>query len=199
VRLGEHTISKKRDCQVKSDGSRFCADPVQDIPLSANDITPHPNYDHFRKFNDIALIRLQHRAKIHQNNIKPICLPFDESLSLPNKLIVIGTGSTLNQSSSDVLQWVQVDLVKNDRCKELFSSVRSFELTDKQMCAGDHRDSCGGDSGSSLFQYLNVNGDIQAYQFGVVSFGKVMCGNNAPGVYARVSSYVDWILDVVEA
>jgi len=34
---------------------------------------------------------------------------------------------------------------------------------------------------------------------GVVSFGPRLCGTEGvPGVYARVNSYLDWILDTVQ-
>ena len=53
-----------------------------------------------------------------------------------------------------------------------------------------------GDSGSGLVAW---NPDTKAFELiGVVSFGPRLCGTEGvPGVYARVNSYLDWILDTV--
>lgn len=46
----------------------------------------------------------------------------------------------------------------------------------------------------------NFNTGIDRWDLiGVVSFGPRLCGTEGvPGVYARVNSYLDWILDTVE-
>ena len=62
------------------------------------------------------------------------------------------------------------------------------------------QDSCVGDSGSGLMRSLpNFNTGIDRWDLiGVVSFGPRLCGTEGvPGVYARVNSYLDWILDTV--
>ena len=71
------------------------------------------------------------------------------------------------------------------------------------MCAGGEngKDSCVGDSGSALMREENVK-DILSKGvhklIGVVSFGPRKCGTEGvPGVYTRVRSYLDWILDNV--
>lgn len=53
-----------------------------------------------------------------------------------------------------------------------------------------------GDSGSPLLSIQKL--DIARYtQVGITSWGQSGCGTNktAPGVYAKISSYLDWILD----
>ena len=71
------------------------------------------------------------------------------------------------------------------------------------MCAGGEngKDSCVGDSGSALMREENAK-DILSKGvhklIGVVSFGPRKCGTEGvPGVYTRVRSYLDWILDNV--
>ena len=71
------------------------------------------------------------------------------------------------------------------------------------MCAGgeDGKDSCVGDSGSALMREKkskNILSKGLHELIGVVSFGPRKCGTEGvPGVYTRVRSYLDWILDNV--
>lgn len=54
-----------------------------------------------------------------------------------------------------------------------------------------------GDSGGPLF--LGNDDNRRATLIGIVSFGPRRCGTAAlPGVYTRVQSYLDWVLDSIE-
>ena len=62
------------------------------------------------------------------------------------------------------------------------------------------QDSCVGDSGSGLMRSVpDLEAGLDRWDLiGVVSFGPRLCGTEGvPGVYARVNSYLDWILDTV--
>jgi len=64
------------------------------------------------------------------------------------------------------------------------------------------QDSCVGDSGSGLMRSLpDRQRTIDRWDLiGVVSFGPRLCGTEGvPGVYTRVNSYLDWILDTVDS
>ena len=52
-------------------------------------------------------------------------------------------------------------------------------------------DSCGGDSGGPLV--YRAIADDPYYQVGIVSYGTKICGQGVPGVYTRVTSFLDWI------
>lgn len=72
-----------------------------------------------------------------------------------------------------------------------------MKIDERQMCAGGIKgvDSCKGDSGSSLMFYDTREDSENIIAIGVVSFG-LGCGvENVPGVYTRVSSYIQWIID----
>lgn len=77
-----------------------------------------------------------------------------------------------------------------------YKSVR-VNINDVQLCAGGVRgqDSCRGDSGGPLMKTITVNGSMNYYVLGVVSFGPSPCGMEGwPGVYTRVTKYVPWII-----
>lgn len=58
-------------------------------------------------------------------------------------------------------------------------------------------DVCRGDSGSALQAFDIVAGKAKMFQHGIVSYGVAECGVKVgyPGVYTKVSEYLNWILD----
>ncbi|KAG5671673.1 hypothetical protein PVAND_001861 [Polypedilum vanderplanki] len=199
VRLGEHRKSTPKDCQIQNDGIEICADPVQDIEINSSDIIIHPEYTDSSTVNDIAIIRLNEAAKINQNNIKPICLPFRKSFEiLPKSMTVIGFGRTESSvSNSDVLRKVNVRIKSNEQCITEYESHLSLE--ESQFCAGDEKDSCKGDSGSSTHSlHLFEDSSIRYVQYGIVSYGDALCGSFRAGIYTKVYNYLQWILENVK-
>lgn len=54
-------------------------------------------------------------------------------------------------------------------------------------------DTCQGDSGGPLFVKDTVNNKTKYVLAGVVSYGEDCAITGKPGIYVRVSSYLDWI------
>ena len=83
-------------------------------------------------------------------------------------------------------------------CREEVGRDRIFS---GHLCAGGvdgGADSCKGDSGGGLYVKKNTTdfGELESSPYlmvGVVSFGSFECGIGVPGVYTRVSKFVDWI------
>lgn len=127
-------------------------------------------------------------------SIVPICLPLDETLRNDGETFVnfqiTGWGATENSTSSTVPMETTVPRVPHSNCIEVYGS-----LTTNQLCAGEEpsRDSCSGDSGGPLFHVGIVNQTQRYVQFGIVSFGKMICADEDPAVYTKVSSYIRWI------
>lgn len=101
VRLGEWDLSTAQDCE-----DDYCADPVQDIPVSA--FVSHENYNPSSKTqeNDIALLRLAQPATFTYF-IRPVCLPVAQHLRNKNYdgllLEVAGWGKTENGKLKKIL------------------------------------------------------------------------------------------------
>lgn len=78
----------------------------------------------------------------------------------------------------------------------------SNSLEVSAICAGGRKDedSCAGDSGSSLVKLVSENNHFNWFLYGVTSFGSSSCGTEGrPGVYTRVTYYMEWILRNIES
>ena len=87
-------------------------------------------------------------------------------------------------------------VVSTNDCKN------NFNVDETHLCAGGNKgeDSCTGDSGGGLFSNMlkGSNGPDKSQNkrwevVGIVSYGSVLCGDGKPGVYTRVSQFLQWI------
>jgi len=108
---------------------------------------------------------------------------------------------TNSSATTDQLMRVDLPITTYQKCKETWSGLDSYT---KQVCAGGEKgkDSCNGDSGGPLVinkfhkGSKNLTPDEEEtrwYLVGVTSFGSKNCGSGRPGVYTRVTAYIDWI------
>ena len=102
---------------------------------------------------------------------------------------------TDNTSKPQRCRYVRVPTLTNSDCyDDYFDQHNMPMITDSMICAGypgvGGKDSCQGDSGGPLVCDNNGNAVIA----GVVSWG-IGCGDpKHPGVYARVTHVLEWIL-----
>uniref|UniRef100_A0A0A1WRQ7 Serine protease persephone n=1 Tax=Zeugodacus cucurbitae TaxID=28588 RepID=A0A0A1WRQ7_ZEUCU len=160
----------------------------------------HPNYDDSRLYNDIALIELDRDAVFNQN-VYPTCLHTDQTeLSSGTDLVVTGWGQTEYKRYSARLLKANLLYMPMQLCRNIYANVYDNRLNrgivDTQLCAySPDRDACAGDSGGPL----HIVHDQSANNYrvmGIVSFGP-KCGFPLPGVYTRVSKYLDFIEGIV--
>ncbi|CAH1104153.1 unnamed protein product [Psylliodes chrysocephalus] len=193
VRLGEYDVETQTDCE---SNTGYCAPPTQDFMIEK--IVIHPSYNAKIFSNDIAIIKLKGEANFHYENVQPICLPVESELT-SRSAIVSGWGVTEDGYKSQVLLEARLPILPLSDCQKLYKSFAS--ITRNQICAGGvkGRDTCGGDSGGPLKDIGDVNGSSRYIQYGIVSFGPRFCGaDGKPGIYTKVSSYMNWILDHLE-
>jgi len=131
-------------------------------------------------------------------NIAPICIPFDvfkeDDLSQRNAFVAGWGTLSYGGPASSKLQEVQVRVWENFRCRDVFR--RDVPITTANLCAGDgDKDACRGDSGGPLM-LAHQNGKF--YLVGIVSFGKKCAEPGIPGVYTRVTNFLDWIEKNIE-
>lgn len=195
MRLGEWDTRTEIDCNENE-----CADPVVNVPVEQ--LIPHEDYnpDSKQQEHDIALVRLSQTVTF-TDFVRPICLPLSNDLRRTVydnvALTVAGWGKTENGTNSDRMLKLDLPGVPRQDCQNVYRQ-KKVNLGVGQMCAGGKpgKDSCRGDSGGPLMRYDNHATVPHWYLAGIVSFGPTPCGQvDFPGVYTRVSEYVDWIRD----
>ncbi|KAL1241013.1 Trypsin-2 [Trichinella spiralis] len=144
------------------------------------------DYSVYTFVNDIALLKLE-KPFVFNKFVHPICLPkIDESLPIGYKCMVAGWGSLRESGklSSRLIQ-IEAPVLPTKRCWQNQNPKKMF-------CAGyleGRKDACQGDSGSPLVCRVGT----KFIQYGLVSFGHGCAKKGYPGVYTRVSSFVQWI------
>ncbi|KAM8705163.1 hypothetical protein ACLKA7_009593 [Drosophila subpalustris] len=170
----------------------------QDIKILI--IILHPKYRSSSYYHDIALLKLTKRVQFSEL-VRPACLW--QMPDLPIKIVVAtGWGRTeFLKAKSNALRQVDLDMIKQQRCKQIYRKERRLPngIIDSQFCAGHlpgGKDTCQGDSGGPLHAVLPENNCV-AFVVGITSFGKFCATPNAPGVYTRLFSYLDWVEKIV--
>jgi secreted trypsin-like serine protease len=160
----------------------------------------HPEFRPRTLNKDVALLKLS-----KESLLEPIPMNRDSDIPLDgDALIVMGYGKTSESSPlSNKLLQTQVFYMTNEQCRE--SEYSNKDITSSMMCAAaPGADACTGDSGGPLIKRSNrlvESRDASMAQqhilVGVVSFGVGCADPNYPGVYARVSYVVDWIISTI--
>ncbi|CAO1433204.1 unnamed protein product [Diamesa serratosioi] len=223
VRLGEYDLSQEIDCSDEDD-PESCAPPYQDIAVDKIILNADYN-DKVISPYDIGIVKLV-TAFQPNKNVQPICLPFSDELRNFNyeSLIISGWGATEKKIKSDILQEAMLSLVTNTECQQFYAS--KVVLTEKQFCASNkdnanignckgtelyftwnfnnktkHIIHCTiGDSGGAIAGLTTEQKKLKYVQYGIVSAGLAECGtaNTGFGIYTKVSTFLQWILDHVE-
>jgi trypsin len=157
------------------------------VTSTVSDIWVHPDFTNVRNGSDVSVLTLTDR------------LPY-ATLSLPAKDdtdlyaagapgVILGWGRTApdGQPSRYLLQ-AHVPLVADQDCTKSYSGFKAEAM----VCAGVPEggvDSCQGDSGGPLV----VDGKLA----GITSWGEGCAAPNKPGVYTRVTEYLDVLQDQV--
>ncbi|XP_037049525.1 serine protease snake-like [Bradysia coprophila] len=180
------------------------------------EIISHPGYRAPVYYHDIALIRYENVNWDQYANPPFACLPpehliYDQDITYNplqwEHLEALGYGATSFGGPTDdkYLVKVNIDVLADELCTNAFppdENQPNGYLNSTQICAGDvnkgNRDTCQGDSGGPLHRRLKrtLTSGRTYYVFGITSFGR-SCATGVPGVYTRITSYLDWIESIV--
>ena len=158
--------------------------PSANLAVKAQSITIYDSYSHHR--NDFAIVKLKHFV-----STRPF--PINGSPSFPfrnTQVLVLGWGAEkLGGGMVKQLKKVDLEVISNEECQQKMKGF--YKIEDSMLCTHKpNKDACDGDSGGPLLaSYQN-----QWVIVGLVSFG-LGCANRYPGVFTRVSSFIDMIKD----
>ncbi|TDH13028.1 hypothetical protein EPR50_G00052910 [Perca flavescens] len=162
----------------------------------------HEKFDNETFDNDIALLKLKTDigiCAINSPEVLPACLP-ERGLVLPDwtecEISGYGKDSEFSAEYSERVKRGYVRLWPKERCVPNVLSGRT--VTPNMLCAGDTRgldDACKGDSGGPLVCRNNNKMTLM----GVISWGDGCGQKDKPGVYTRVTQYINWINDKIKA
>lgn len=143
------------------------------------------------------------------DRIRPICLPLSADLQsqsfIGSNPFVAGWGFQDEfGDSATVLQQLQMPVLDNTICRNASVKSGTFitnrQFGDSIVCAGilaGGKDSCKGDSGGPLMMPIHESDHFPFYQIGIVAWGNGCAQPDSPGIYTRVSFFVDWIIDQI--
>ncbi|XP_075222262.1 venom protease-like isoform X2 [Lycorma delicatula] len=192
VRLGD------LDLNTTSDGANHV-----DIPVDRSFV--HDDYNAARHTTDIAIVRLRNPVNFSPD-VQPICLPFPQNLRTKSIVsfspFIAGWGALAwtdygPKPYPTQLYEAQVKVRTTEECIAAYSKLprNPAVIDDRVICAGGgKKDACAGDSGGPLM--LPQQGLF--YLYGVVSYGHKCAEPGFPGVYTRITEYLDWIADNTE-
>lgn len=158
----------------------------------------HEQYNTRTFANDIAILVLEEPVEFNFAR-HTVCLPFNENMKKldldDKKPFIAGWGAVRYRGAASAkLLHAQVRVVPQKRCTRRYKKFKQITITKNVLCArSPGRDACQGDSGGPMM-FPAPDGDYW-YTIGVVSFGYKCADPRVPGVYTRVTEYLDWIMD----
>jgi len=150
----------------------------------------HPNYDPNTHEHDIAMLQVPTtiRAKV-------IPMAAASTPLAPGEPLLVAGWGVLNEAGqrTTTLMKATVPYVDNATCN--LPQSYDGKIRDTMMCAGENGggvDSCQGDSGGPLVKGTKAE---EAILVGIVSFGDGCAEKLKYGVYTRVSTERNWIIE----
>ncbi|KAK2576104.1 hypothetical protein KPH14_007438 [Odynerus spinipes] len=179
--FGEFDISGERETK-------------RSITKNVRRVIVNRGYDPATFENDLALLELESPVQFDEH-IVPICMP-DENVDFTGRMATVTGWGRLkyNGGVPSVLQEVQVPIMENSVCQEMFQIAGHSKLIlESFLCAGyatGQRDSCEGDSGGPL---VMQRPDGRWMLVGTVSHGIKCAAPYLPGVYMRTTYFKPWL------
>ncbi|CAI8408457.1 MAG: Trypsin [Halieaceae bacterium] len=208
--LSENWILSAAHCFVSADQPNTAAADIEILAGVTNlgeggssrtavqQIIAHPSYDPSTTNNDIALLKLAAPVGLNGTSKKPIALPFEQltatwpAANTPATVSGWGNTSTTESVYPQALMAAEVDVLTSPSETQCGSYPTGDYVPDTMLCAAEMtvgKDACQGDSGGPLA--VEVAGTWTLA--GIVSWGYGCADPQYPGVYTRVTSFLDWI------
>ncbi|VDI03987.1 Hypothetical predicted protein [Mytilus galloprovincialis] len=152
----------------------------------------HERYDSRDHYNDIMLIELRRPFRFG-STINKISLDDVYTDYTGKSCKVSGWGNTNEfggHTYPDRLQATELTVISRESCALQWGDD-DLSSDNTKLCAQEYRrDVCDADSGGPLACQA---ADLTYILVGATSYGPKVCNGTLPGVYTRVSAYIDWI------
>ncbi|KAL6423534.1 hypothetical protein ACFW04_010235 [Cataglyphis niger] len=149
----------------------------------------HPDYEDIH--NDLAVCKINDTIE-HNNNVGPVCLPFQHKRDSFGGVIAEALGWGLLEFGGEKakkLQKVSLNVIQNEKCRQSIPKV-----TNKNLCTfTPGKDTCQMDSGGPLLWQNPTTQNLILIGITSSGFG---CASDEPAVETRVGAYIDWIKNV---
>ncbi|KAM5251206.1 ovochymase-1, partial [Hipposideros larvatus] len=161
----------------------------------AKHVVVHEDFDRLSYDSDIALMQLSSPLEF-SFAVRPVCLPHSTEPLLSSEICVVtGWGSIREDGDlASRLQQIRVPVLEREMCEHTYYPAHPGGITEKMICAGfaatGGKDFHQGDSGGPLVCRHEKDPFIL---YGIVSWGAGSAQPKKPGVFARVSVFLDWI------
>ncbi|XP_019524515.1 PREDICTED: ovochymase-1 [Hipposideros armiger] len=158
-------------------------------------VVVHEDFDRLSYDSDIALMQLSSPLEF-SFAVRPVCLPHSTEPLLSSEICVVtGWGSIREDGDlASRLQQIRVPVLEREMCEHTYYPAHPGGITEKMICAGfaatGGKDFHQGDSGGPLVCRHEKDPFIL---YGIVSWGAGSAQPKKPGVFARVSVFLDWI------
>merc|ERR1711971_1169375 len=163
----------------------------EQMKLEVAEVLVHPMYNSSTYSNDFSILRLASPLSF-SSSISPVCLPADPTVTFTGEVATVTGWGSLGAGNQipAILQEANVTVISNAACKTAPQPYKDG-ISETMLCAAaPGKDSCQGDSGGPLILLENGRQTL----VGVVSWGVGCALPEFPGVYARVTVAMDWIL-----
>ncbi|XP_015121318.1 serine protease lint [Diachasma alloeum] len=169
-------------------------EPRRSVTRNVRRVIVNRKYNPVNFENDLALLELESPVQFDAH-IVPICMPEDNADFTGQMATVTGWGRVkYNGGVPSLLQEVQVPVMENSVCQELFTTAgHNKKIIESFLCAGyatGEKDSCEGDSGGPL---MMERPDGRWQLVGTVSHGIKCAAPFLPGVYMRTTYFKPWL------
>ncbi|QQP37819.1 Trypsin-1 [Caligus rogercresseyi] len=151
--------------------------------VNVDQIIYHELYGSAGTNYDVCLLKLKSSLELG-GKVKAVSLPKKDEV-FSGDLVVSGWGTLYaGGPSSDELRAVTVQVVSDEDCEDAYPGM----IDETMICAAaPEKDSCQGDSGGPLVQGNTL--------VGIVSWGRGCAFAGYPGVYGKVTEFLDWIAE----
>lgn len=166
--------------------------------FTAEQVIMHPNYQTIGILNDVCVLKFNSAGNINlkAHNSDAVCLPsagFEPAHG--TRCWSAGWGLMTSphggREMAEKLQEVDLQIFSHEECEKTQNS--GYLVESAHLCAGwpqGGKDACSGDSGGPL---ICVDEENQPVLVGITSWGFGCARPDTPGIWTRVSSYMDWI------